>query len=95
MAPNVIPNQNVKPPPLIEVDGEEHYIISEILDSKIDHRRKKCPLLYYIRWKGYEGTDDELAWVLADDVAADKSITNFHAKYHHKPGLLNKLLNST
>lgn len=93
--PNQIPNRTVEPPPPIEVDGEEHYVISEILDSKIDCRRKRCPLLYYIRWEGYEGTDGEFAWVLADEVAADEFVTNFHAKYPHKPGPLNEILNST
>ena len=92
MAPNEIPNQSVEPPPPIEVDGDEHYVISEILDSKIDRRSRRCPLLYYVRWEGYEGTDEEFSWVLAEEVSADKFIANFHAKYPHKPGPLDKLL---
>ena len=34
--PNTIPNRVQSPPPLVEVDGELEYEISEILDSKVD-----------------------------------------------------------
>ena len=33
---NVIPEWTQPPPPLVEIDGEPEYEISEILDSKID-----------------------------------------------------------
>ena len=34
--PNTISNRVQSPPPLVEVDGEPEYEISEILDSKVD-----------------------------------------------------------
>src|SRR6202035_5637019 len=57
---NIIPNRVQPPPPPIEVNDDIEFEISEILDSKIDKRRK-CQLLYLVRWTGYEGTDQEPA----------------------------------
>ena len=48
--PNIIPNRVQPPPPPIEVDGEPEYEITKILDSKLDHRRRQCPLLYLVHW---------------------------------------------
>ena len=90
--PSSIPNRTLDPPPPVKVDGEVEYEITEILDSKVDRRRRKCPLLYYVQWLGYEGTDEEFSWVLADELTADDYIANFHAKYPDKPGPLSKLI---
>ena len=89
--PSTIPNRTQPPPPPIMVDGEEEYEIAEILDSKIDGRRKICPLLYYVRWRGYEGTEEERTWLLATEVHADELIPAFHARYPDKPGPLESL----
>ena len=89
--PNTIPNRSQDPPPPVIVDGKEYYHISEILNAKVDRRRRKCPLLYYVRWEGYEGTDEEFGWVLADELEEDKTLLEFHAKYPHKPGPLSHL----
>ncbi|KAF8831748.1 hypothetical protein HHX47_DHR1001045 [Lentinula edodes] len=86
VTPNPFPNRTQSPPPPIEVDGEEEYNVAEILDSKLDRRYKRCPLRYYIRWAGYEGTDDEFSWVAADELHADELVPAFHARYPHKPG---------
>ena len=72
------------------MDGEEQYYIDEILDGKIDKHRK-CPLLYYVRWEGYEGTDEEFGWVLADELVEDEMLLEFHAKYPQKPGPLSSM----
>jgi hypothetical protein len=85
--PNTIPNRDQPPPPPIEVDGEIEYEIAEILDSKIDNRRRSCKLLYLVRWSGYEGTDEENSWLLATELDnAQDAIADFHLKYPHKPG---------
>ena len=56
--PNQIPNC-IQPVPLpIEIDDELEYEIAEILDSKIDNQQR-CKLLYFVRWMGYPGTDEE------------------------------------
>lgn len=98
---NIIPNRVQSPPPPIEVDGEPEYEIAEILDSKIDRRRKACPLLYYVRWNGYEGTADEFSWVLASEITTDDdspepdALLAFHERYPTKPGPLAKVLASS
>jgi len=40
--PNTIPDQIQPPLPPVEVDGELEFEISEILDSKVDRRRRSC-----------------------------------------------------
>ncbi len=87
---NTIPNHTQPPPPPVEVDGEEQYKIAQILDSKID-RRFRCPLLYRIQWLGYEGTDEEFAWLPATEFSADDFIEDFHHRYPDKPGPLAKV----
>src|SRR3984885_2182480 len=56
--PNQIPTCEQPMPPRIIIDDELEYEIAEILDSKINNRRR-CELLYFVRWTGYEGTDEE------------------------------------
>ncbi len=87
---NTIPNCTQPPPPLVEVDGEEQYEIGQILNSILDHWFR-CPLLYRIQWLGYEGTDEEYAWLLATKFSADDFIEDFHHCYPDKPGPLAKV----
>ena len=42
---NTIPDQVQPPPPPIMVDDEPEFQILEILDTKIDNRRRACKLL--------------------------------------------------
>lgn len=85
--PNTIPNRIQSPPPPVEVDGEPEYEISEILDSKLDRRRRQCQLLYLVRWSGYEGTDEETSWLLATELGnASELVSDFHSAYPNKPG---------
>ena len=82
-----IPNCIQPPPPPIEVDGEVEYEVEEILDSKIDKRRRHCQLLYLVRWAGYAGTDEETSWLLATELDhASELVTGYHLKYPNKPG---------
>lgn len=89
--PNTIPGRIIPPPPPIEIDGEEEYEIADIVDSKIDRRFRKCPLLYHVKWLGYEGTKDEYTWVTADNLSAPDAVRDFHAAYPNKPGPIDKL----
>jgi len=84
--PNTIPNRIQPPPPPVEVDGDLEYEIEEILDSKIDNRRR-CKLLYLVRWTGYENTDDDQSWLPATELDhAPEVIAEFHMRYPDKPG---------
>ena len=90
--PNTIPNRIQPPPPPVEIDGEPEFEISEILDSKIDNRRRLCKLLYLVRWAGYEGTDEETSWILASELGhALEIVADFNAAYPDKPGPLPNL----
>jgi len=87
--PNTIPDRIQPPPPPVEVDGEPEFEISEILDSKVDRRRRSCKLLYLVRWSGYEGTDEETSWLLATELGnATELLENYHVRYPDKPGPL-------
>ena len=84
---NIIPECSQSPPPLVEIDSKLEYKISEILDSKIDKHRKHCNIVYLVQWTGYEGTDEETSWTLANELGhASEIITDFHKAYPDKPG---------
>jgi len=84
--PNTILDRVQPPPPPVEVDGEPEFKISEILDSKVDHCRKMCKLLYLVRWSGYEGTDEETSWLLAMELGnAMELLEDYHIRYLDKP----------
>ena len=83
--PNTIPHRAQSPPPPVKIEGELEYEISEILDSKIDNRRR-CKLLYLVKWAGYEGTDEETSWLPATELDhASELVSSFHTKYPHCP----------
>jgi len=85
--PSSIPNRVQPPPPPVVIDGEPEFEISEILDSKIDKRRRPCQLLYLVQWTGYEGTDEETSWILATELPhASELVADFHTAYPNKPG---------
>ena len=85
--PNTIPNRSQPPPPPVKVDGEPEYEITEILDSKLDRQRRECPLLYLVRWAGYEGTDEETSWLVATELGHTTDLlTDYHRAYPTKPG---------
>ena len=85
---NPIPNWTQLPPPPVEVEGVEEFYVSEVLDSKIDRQFRRCPLRYFVRWAGYEGTDEEYSWIAADDLHADELVPAFHLRYLSKLGPL-------
>jgi Chromo (CHRromatin Organisation MOdifier) domain len=86
--PNSVPKRVQPPPPPVIIDEEPEYKISEILDSKLDKRRA-CKLLYLVQWSGYEGTDEETSWILANELRhASKIVSEFHLCYPNKPGPL-------
>src|SRR3979490_1934239 len=78
-SPNTISNCTQPPPPAVIIDGEPEFEVTEVLDSKIDNRRKACKLLYLVRWAGYEGMDEETSWILASEVDhTSELVQHFH-----------------
>ena len=73
------------PLPLVEINEKEKFEILEILNSKINQWRK-YKLQYLMHWLGYEGTNEKLSWILADEVHTSKAISDFHFLYLDKPG---------
>jgi hypothetical protein len=79
--------QEPPPPPEYDDDGNALYIVGAILDSRYDHRRQRCQLEYFVRWQGYEGTDQETSWLTAAEFDPNEEIVQaYHAQYPHKPG---------
>ena len=86
--PNQFHNQTQNHKPLIIINSNSEYEISEILNSCID-KQCKCKLLYLVEWVGYEGTDEETSWLPASKLGhASKVISDFHQAYPSRPGPL-------
>jgi hypothetical protein len=84
--PNSIPNRVISPPPPVEIDGSIEYEVEQILDSKLD-RRRRIQLQYYVQWAGYKDQPDEYTWIDASDLEnAYELVADYHTKYPSKPG---------
>ena len=68
------------PPPLPEIiDGEEEWVVEEILDSRmINHR-----LCYLVKWEGF-GIEHNF-WESSDNVHSPDLISDFHQKHSRAP----------
>jgi len=76
---NTIQGRTQPPPPHIEIDGHDEYIVKEVLDSRI--RRNK--LEYYIDWEGY--LPSERSWEPVENVEhANETVNDFHTKYPNR-----------
>ena len=82
-------SERIQPAPApVIIDGEPEYEISQIVDSKIDHRRA-CKLLYKVIWLVYEDTGDKPKWIPASKLThAVDLVLDFHIAYPTKPGPL-------
>ena len=72
--------RKVQPPPPPEiVDGEEHYEIERILDSRLT-----CDRLHFlVKWKGYGY--EENSWIPKEDLAAPVRLWEFYATHPGAP----------
>lgn len=77
--------QRPPPPPLVEVNGFEHFEVEEIVDSFTDRRGRggKPHLRYTVKWAGYDVPTTEPAWSICEDVPG--MVRNFHRRYPDKP----------
>jgi hypothetical protein len=86
--PNTFEDRDQPPPPLI-VDGKPEYLIERIIDSKYNRVRRKCQLLYHVKWTGYPITNNATDWILADafDDDSGRLLTDaYHAQQPFRPG---------
>ena len=75
-----VPGQRLCPPPLLEIiNGEEEFIVKEILDSRVINRK----LCYLVKWEGYRIKHN--SWEPADDVHAPECVVDFHQKHPRAP----------
>jgi len=51
--PNTFANREQPPPPPLIIDSQPEYLIKHIIDSKYNCVRRKCQLLYLVKWVGY------------------------------------------
>ena len=59
--------QEEPPPPEIDLDGYERFIVEDILD----HRRRRGELQFLVRWKGYFDATWELESNLKNEIGQD------------------------
>ena len=68
-----IPGWKASPPPLPEiVDGEEHYVVEQILDSQF----MRGHLQFLVKWEGYGY--EENSWIPEQDVMALDKLCEFY-----------------
>src|ERR1700722_19489428 len=79
---NTIPNRRQPPPPPVEVEGEEEYEVSTVLDSQ----KIRNKIEYLVEWIGYEESPDHRTWEPVENlVHAKEFICDFHRRYPDKP----------
>ena len=75
-----IQGRHPPPPPLPEIiDGEEEWVVEEILDSKIINWK----LCYLVKWQGY-GIEHN-SWEPWDNLHTLELVTDFHQKFPRAP----------
>ena len=72
------------PPPEPEIiNGQEHYFVERILDSRFNKRKRRKPE-YYVHYRGLGIHERE--WVPASDMSHDApAVVDFHSTYPTKP----------
>ena len=69
-----------RPPPLPKIiDGEEEWVVEEILDSRVVNRK----LRYLVKWEEF-GIEHN-SWESWDDIHAPDLVANFHWKHSRAP----------
>ena len=89
-----LPGQIVEPPPPVNVDDEgSDYEALEVVDSRIDNRRrdpltaKKGCLMYKIRYTGYDSDNASPPWQIWTEAAGCPDlVADFHHTHPEKPG---------
>ena len=78
-----VQGRHVPPPPLPEIiDGEEEWVVEEILDSRMINRK----LRYLVKWDGF-GIEHN-SWEPWDNIYALDLVSEFHRKHPGAPRLI-------
>ena len=78
-----VQGQHVPPPPLPEIiDGEEEWVVEDILDSRMINRK----LRYLVKWDGF-GIEHN-SWEPWDNIYAQDLVLEFHQKHPRAPRLI-------
>lgn len=80
--PNSFEERDQPPPPPLIVDGKPEYLI---IDSKYNRVRRKCQLLYHVKWIGYPITNNSNDWTLADAFDDKLHTDPFHSEHPPQP----------
>jgi len=76
----IVGRRRTPPPPPELIDGEEEYIVEEILDSRMFRRK----LQYLVKWEGY-GIENN-SWEYWDNLGnAAEVVADFHARHPGAP----------
>jgi hypothetical protein len=75
--------RRVDPPEIEEIEGEENYVLREVVDSRVNRRKKKVE--YLVLWEGYE--QEDATWEPWDHLqkSAEEALVDFHKRYPKKP----------
>ena len=72
------------PPAPVTVQGEEEYIVKEVLDSRVKRYGRGSRLEYFVSWQGYGA--GESSWEPAANLKnAQAKVKAFHRKYPQAP----------
>jgi hypothetical protein len=75
-----LPGQRNEPPLPIQVNGDDEWVVDQILASKIDRKTLK----YHVSWKGY---DLDPKWYPAwNFTGCPNKLKEFHEQYPDQPG---------
>jgi len=80
---NRFPSQIKKPPPPIQIEGEDEYELDEIIDSRLHYNK----LQYRAKWKGYSPEHDKVWYPAENFNNAEHTVQRFHRRYPRKPGV--------
>jgi hypothetical protein len=77
-AENPFPAQDIEPPPIVILEGEEEYEVGHIENSRLF----RCQFQYLVKWKGY----DKRSWKPVGNIYVLQAINIYQSEQPAKPG---------